>query len=109
MNYYLTQTSGVQTMSFLKNLFNKKPGSSSNVSKSATQQSATPLNPSEQGSSKPTNPLDKFLQSMKIGYMEWHEGIGYDLNALRELSPDELKQIESLLIAHKDRDWRDVE
>jgi hypothetical protein len=46
---------------------------------------------------------------MQIGYMEWHDGIGYDLEALRELSNDEIKQIETLLVARKDQDWRDVE
>jgi len=58
-------------------------------------------------SSSPT--LEKFIQSMKIDYMEWHDGIGYDLSALGELRGEELKQVESLLISRKDQDWRDVE
>lgn len=52
---------------------------------------------------------EKFVQSMKIGYNEWHDGTGYDLKALRELSEDELKQAETLLISRKDKDWRDIE
>lgn len=59
---------------------------------------------------KPSSPaLEKFLKSMEIGYMEWHDGIGYDLSAMRELCGKELKQVETLLISGKDRDWRDVE
>src|SRR5579864_8498058 len=59
--------------------------------------------------SSPSPALDRFLRSMKIGYVEWHDGIGYDLSALRELNPTELKPVESLLISNKDRDWRDVQ
>ena len=46
---------------------------------------------------------------MKIGYMEWHDGIGYDLEALNQLNRDELKQVESLLISRGVQDWRDVD
>lgn len=53
--------------------------------------------------------LEKFLKSMNIGYAEWHDGVGYDLDALRELRGDELRQVEDLLISRKDSDWRDVE
>jgi hypothetical protein len=48
--------------------------------------------PFPQKSNKPPSPtLDKFLQSMKIGYVEWHDGIGYDLEALGELRGEELR------------------
>jgi hypothetical protein len=53
--------------------------------------------------------MEKFLKSMQIGFIEWHDGIGYDLDALKELDAPELKQVESLLISRKDGDWRDVE
>jgi len=53
--------------------------------------------------------LEKFLRSMKIGYTEWHDGTGYDLRALRELSGEEVKRVENLLVSRKDQDWRDVE
>jgi hypothetical protein len=53
--------------------------------------------------------LQRFLDSMKIGYNEWHDGIGYDLNALKKMSPEELKQVEELILSRKDSDWRDVE
>jgi hypothetical protein len=54
-------------------------------------------------------PLERFMQSMNIGYIEWHDGIGYALSALSELNQDELQTVESLLIERKDQDWRDVE
>ncbi|HEX2980761.1 MAG TPA: DinB family protein [Anaerolineaceae bacterium] len=73
-----------------------------------------PLNPAfRQVSSPPVDTggpaLQRFLDSMKIGYIEWHDGIGYDLAALREMSAAERAQIEKTLIARKDQDWRDVE
>lgn len=85
----------------LKNLFRKRPNPSDSTKPAVQQPKA--------GSSQPTDALEKFLGSMKIGYMEWHDGVGYDLKALRELSPEALKQLESLLIARKDRDWRDAD
>ncbi len=46
---------------------------------------------------------------MKIGYMEWHDGIPYDLEALASVSPEELAELEALLVRRKDADWRDAE
>jgi hypothetical protein len=53
--------------------------------------------------------FEKFRQSMSIGYMEWHDGIGYDLVALAALPPEELVAAEDLLVARRAADWRDVE
>lgn len=53
--------------------------------------------------------LEQFFTSMNIGFYEWHEGIGYNIDALKELSSDEIKTVEKLLISRKDEDWRDVE
>jgi hypothetical protein len=46
---------------------------------------------------------------MIIGFDEWHDGIGYDLEALLELEGDELARAEAVLIARKNQDWRDAE
>ena len=46
---------------------------------------------------------------MKIGFEEWHDGIGYDIAAIRIASQAELDVIEQLLINHSPRDWRDIE
>jgi hypothetical protein len=53
--------------------------------------------------------LERFHKSMRIGYLEWHDGIGYDLDALTQMSQYDLKTIETLMISRKDQDWRDVE
>jgi hypothetical protein len=49
-----------------------------------------------------------FLQSMNIGYMEWHDGIGYDMEALKSLCPAEKQQAEDLLLSRLS-DFRDIE
>jgi len=46
---------------------------------------------------------------MVIDYEKWHDGIGYDLDALRLSSETERKAIEQVLISHTPRDWRDIE
>jgi hypothetical protein len=53
--------------------------------------------------------FDKFKQSMQIGYEQWHEGIGYDMEALAALSPEELRLAEELVVARQLADWRDIE
>ncbi len=59
----------------------------------------------------PSAEYQRFLDSMKIGYEQRHDGIGYDLEALAKLSPEEQSQVENLLIANLrgTGDWRDVE
>jgi len=56
-----------------------------------------------------TAAYERFVASMKIGYMEWHEGTPYDLEALDSVSPEELAELEALLLQRKNSDWRDVE
>jgi hypothetical protein len=56
-----------------------------------------------------TSDYQRFLDSMKIDYMKWHDGIGYDLDALRQLSPAERQKAEAVLLATGCEDWRDVE
>jgi hypothetical protein len=57
----------------------------------------------------PSTALERFQRSMQIDYLKWHDGIGYDLGALKKLKGDELRQAEAILISRKDQDWRDVE
>jgi len=54
-----------------------------------------------------TDAIDRFLRSMEIDYGKWHDGIGFDVDALREATPAERAVAESKLDAM--RDWRDVE
>jgi ATP-dependent DNA ligase len=50
---------------------------------------------------------ERFLASTDIDYERWHEGTGYDLDALRELDPDERFRTEQWLLARAGQDWRD--
>jgi hypothetical protein len=75
-----------------------------------------PKNSSEKPNKTPENsnanslkPLQRFEASMKIGFEEWHDGIGYDIEAIRIASPTEREAIEQVLINHSPRDWRDIE
>ena len=36
----------------------------------------------EQGNPSSLTPLQRFEASMKIGFEEWHDGIGYDIEAI---------------------------
>ncbi len=51
----------------------------------------------------------RFLASTNIDYERWHDGVPYDLDALRELTGAERDAAEAWLVAHADRDWRDLE
>jgi hypothetical protein len=74
--------------------------------KNSSQKPNTAL---EQGNCSSLTPLQRFEASMKIGFEEWHDGIGYDIEALRMASQAELDAIEQILINHSPRDWRDIE
>ncbi len=58
---------------------------------------------------RPTTAVDRFRESMNVTYERWHEGIGYDLTILKTATPEELVEIEELLIPRATDDWRDVE
>ncbi len=53
--------------------------------------------------------VEQFRSSMVIDYEKWHDGIGYDLTLLTEMTGEERNEFETLLLARADRDWRDVE
>ncbi len=63
----------------------------------------------EEGNTSSLTPLQRFEASMKIGFEEWHDGIGYDIEAIRIASQAEREAIEQVLINHSPRDWRDIE
>ncbi len=58
---------------------------------------------------RPATAYSRFIDSMALDYERWREGIGYDLLALAQCSEEERRQIESLILPHAARDWRDVE
>ncbi len=59
--------------------------------------------------SSSVSPLRRFEKSMEINYEKWHDGIGYDLDAIKLASQTERIEIEQMLIKHRPRDWRDIE
>ena len=63
----------------------------------------------EKGNSSSLTPFQRFRASTNIGFEEWHDGIGYDIEALRMVSQEERDAIEQILINHYPRDWRDIE
>jgi hypothetical protein len=46
---------------------------------------------------------------MNIDFEKWHDGIGYDLEALAEANNEEREEIERILVTKDTRDWRDIE
>jgi hypothetical protein len=58
---------------------------------------------------KSATTLERFLGSMEMNYEKWHDGIGYDLEIIKTATPEELVQIENLLVNRPVSDWRDVE
>lgn len=57
----------------------------------------------------PVTPLARFEKSFCINYGQWHDGIGLDLEAIREASPAERAAMEARLLQQGVRDWRVVE
>lgn len=51
----------------------------------------------------------RFLDSMVMNYDRWHDGVGYDLEALGSMTANEREGIEQLLMTKSLDDWRDVE
>jgi hypothetical protein len=46
---------------------------------------------------------------MNIDYEKWHDGIGYDLEALKEANKEERETIERILVNRSPLNWRDIQ
>ena len=55
------------------------------------------------------SPLRRFERSMVIDYERWHDGVGYDLEALHQATLVEREAMEKILIHRNPLDWRDIE
>ncbi len=55
------------------------------------------------------SPMRRFESSMVMDFDKWHDGVGYDLDALRAMSAAEKKSAEAMLLRRGARDWRDIE
>ncbi len=53
--------------------------------------------------------FQRFTASTNIDYEKWHDGVGYDLEALRALTGSERGEAERWLLDRAARDWRDIE
>lgn len=51
----------------------------------------------------------RFMASTDIDYERWHDGVPYDLDALRSLEGPERDRAEAWLLARAGDDWRDLE
>ena len=51
----------------------------------------------------------RFMDSMVIGFDQWHDGSGYDLEALEDMTPEERDSVEMMLRSRSTDDWRAVE
>ena len=65
--------------------------------------------PSQDDKHSSATHLQRFEKSMVIDFEKWHDGIGYDIEAIKLASPTERYTIEKILINHCPRDWRDIE
>lgn len=55
---------------------------------------------------------EQFTHSMQIDYEKWHDGTGYDLDALESADEEDLGRIEQMLVTRLDsgsKEWRDIE
>ncbi len=53
---------------------------------------------------------ERFQKSMVIGFDQWHDGIGYDLDAFRAMRAEEQAEVvKSLKARGPNHDWRDIE
>jgi hypothetical protein len=53
--------------------------------------------------------FERFMASTDIDYDRWHDGVPYDLDAVRELEGDERAEAETWLLVRAKEDWRDLE
>jgi hypothetical protein len=53
--------------------------------------------------------FERFMASTEIDYEAWHNGVGYDVAALRELAGAERAEAERFLLDRAGSDWRDLE
>jgi hypothetical protein len=53
--------------------------------------------------------FDRFMASTAIDYEAWHDGVGYDLDALRALEGADQAEAERFLLERAGSDWRDLE
>ncbi len=56
-----------------------------------------------------SDPLKRFLQSMVLDFEKWHDGIGYDVSAIAEMTTAQRREVEQTLLTRGVEGWRDLE
>src|SRR5215471_11965677 len=51
----------------------------------------------------------RFHVSQRIGYEQWHDGVGYDMEAYATMTPEERDAAAAVVRAKSHPDWRDLE
>ena len=51
----------------------------------------------------------RFHKSTVMDYEKWHDGIGYDIDAFKQMTPAEQKAVVDEIRHKSDKDWRDAE
>ncbi|MBX3112351.1 MAG: hypothetical protein KF857_10120 [Fimbriimonadaceae bacterium] len=51
----------------------------------------------------------RFRDSMVMDYEKWHDGTGYDLDAIAEFDDQDRRDCEAVLVPRAGQDWRDLE
>lgn len=70
------------------------------------------LPPAVRAPAAPSEACRAFLASMNVTYEQWHDGIGYDLDALAKLTVDERRYVGDMLLQRvraREAEWRDIE
>jgi hypothetical protein len=57
----------------------------------------------------PSDAYKKFMASTIMDYEKWHDGIGYDLEAFKQMTPQEQANTVAEFKRKSNPDWRDVE
>jgi hypothetical protein len=68
--------------------------------------------PTPRAPATPSEPCRKFLDSTNVSYEQWHDGIGYDLDALAQVTDTERRYISDMLLQRvrsRAAQWRDIE
>lgn len=51
----------------------------------------------------------RFKDSMIIDYEQWHDGVGYDVSLIAQMSEADRQSVEDLILSGGLKDWRDLE
>lgn len=70
------------------------------------------LPPASRVPAAPSEACRTFLASMNVSYEQWHDGIGYDLDALAKVTEDERRYVADMLLQRvrgREAEWRDID